>query len=317
MIHIRNLIFGLLCLCLLLSSCQQNSCQLEPTIVYSPPKQLISRLPTSFPRITPEEFRQDWGKELVIGTRFALEMDYYRAITGYKRALFLISAKKYPERKLEIEYGIIQSYYLGGKYQDVIETYEFGAINEAAKKFPAYDDLLIILYDSYKRTGQSDKACLVLQLIEEGNPETAERLQLSEDVKEGNLCAISEAAQEDPNVSIFLTSYACSTKSVKTAQVLNAIFPGAGYYYVGQKQTAITSFLINTLFTAAAYYCFDQGNIAAGLILTSLETGWYFGGINGAGLAAKEFNERLYECSAKEFMLEQRLFPVLMIQHAF
>ena len=95
------------------------------------------------------------------------------------------------------------------------------------------------------------------------------------------------------------------------------LLPGAGYYYVGQKKAALTAFVINSLFTAAAYQFFAKGYPAAGFITLSFEAGWYFGGINGAGLAAKEYNERLYEVKAKDFMLKERLFPLLTFETSF
>ena len=45
--------------------------------------------------------------------------------------------------------------------------------------------------------------------------------------------------------------------------------------------------------------------------------GWYFGGINGAGLAAQEYNERVYERLARDTMIENKLFPILMLEKAF
>ncbi len=115
----------------------------------------------------------------------------------------------------------------------------------------------------------------------------------------------------------FFSEYCCKAKSVKKAQMLNAILPGAGYYYVGQKKSALTSFIINTLFTAAAYQLFDKGYFAGGLIVSSLELGWYLGGINGAGLEAKEYNQSIYNTMAKDTMAQNRLFPVLMFETTF
>ncbi len=98
---------------------------------------------------------------------------------------------------------------------------------------------------------------------------------------------------------------------------MNAILPGAGYYYVGQKKTAVTSFLINALFIGTAWVFFQQKNVPAALITLSFETGWYFGGINGAGLAANEYNERLYEVNTKEQLFENKLFPLFYFKKSF
>lgn len=297
-----------------LCGCQANSHLLEPSISYSPPTCLVETLPSAFPPITPKEMRQEWAKELIIANNFAMEIDFYRAITAYKRALIL-SSHASQERRWQIEYGIIQSYYLGGKYAEALEAFEKSQLADLPYAFPALDDLLLILADSYRQVGECAKAERILSIIETRNCQTAEKLHIYEEVQTGQLDALSREADE--GIGCFFNSYCQQAKSVRKAQVLNAVLPGAGYYYVGQKQAAITSFVINTLFIAAAYHFFNQGNYAAGLIVSSLESGWYLGGINGAGLAAKEYNERLYEATAKDFLIKNKLFPVLMLQYAF
>ena len=101
------------------------------------------------------------------------------------------------------------------------------------------------------------------------------------------------------------------------AQTLNAIIPGAGYLYLGQTQSAFTSFALNGLFLATAGYFVHEHNYAAALITLSFESGWYLGGIAGAKDAAKLYNERLYETHAHHHMRDQKLFPILMLNHGF
>lgn len=300
---------------LVLSGCQTNSCQIEPQIVYAPPRQFVESLPSAFPPLSVKEYRQDWGKELIIANAFARELDLYRAITSYKRALILLPGNLI-ERRQEIEYGIVLSYYLGQKYQDVVETFEHGVLCNATDTFPAYDDLLIILYDSYHQLGKEERASKFLNGLDHGDNDLVSRLQLSEAVQKADFCTLTSPPFAE-TADAFMMTYNSQAKSVSKAQTLNAVIPGAGYFYVGQKQTAFTSLMINALFIAAAYHFFEHGNIAGGIIVSSLEFGWYFGGINGAGLAAKEYNERLYDCTAKEFMLQRKLFPVLMLNYAF
>lgn len=307
------------CLALLLTSCQKNSCCLEPTICYTAPKRLISHLPSPFPSLSTAERATEWGKELDIANHFARETDYYRAITAYKRARFLIP-RETTERRQQIDYGIILAYYLGGKYQDAVEAFEVSDLAAAGPAFPAFGDLLVLLYDAYSQDCRIDRAEAVLELIHKHSEETADDLELYQSVVDGDVCDAMDRAERHPNCMTLLPhleDYCSCALSVRKAQTLNAILPGAGYYYVGQRQSAFTSFLLNTLFTAAAVYFFDNGNIPMGVILTSLETGWYFGGINGAGLAAKEYNERLFEQSGRELLMENRLFPVLMFEFSF
>ena len=73
----------------------------------------------------------------------------------------------------------------------------------------------------------------------------------------------------------------------------------------------------NGLFIAAAVHCFQHNHLAAGIIFTSFEAGWYFGGIYGAGEEAKTYNERLYEKKITPLMNQKGLFPVFMLQYGF
>src|SRR6185437_7877212 len=110
--------------------------------------------------------------------------------------------------------------------------------------------LLIMMEDSYWQTDQLEKACRIMNLIETRSTETVSNLELSEEIKNADLCAIQERSQAcdeiAPALSEFLQCYHSQALSVKKAQTLNAILPGAGYYYVGQKNAAFTSFVINS-----------------------------------------------------------------------
>lgn len=310
--------FGIL-LCFLVSSCQPTRCALEPCIGYTPTQRLIEKLHDPFPKLSTAERAQDWGKELFVGKAFAKEMDFYRAITCFKKALFLIP-RNHTERRLEIEYDILLAYYTAGKYQEAVETFESGRLNDASDAFPAYNDLLITLYDAYMQTDQPERACCIWTKISQNNECTANNLTLGTAIVEADFPTISQTAEctaASESVDQMLSTYCACHKSVNTARVLNAILPGAGYYYVGQKKSALTSFIINTLFIAAAYQLFDRGYIPAAIIVTSLETGWYFGGINGAGIEANQYNQCLYERVGRETMMQERLFPILMLEYGF
>ena len=302
-----------------LIGCQTINRKMEPTIIYSPPVHHIRELPSAFEPLSREEYCQEWSKELRLGDAFARELDLYRALTCYKSASILLPEENI-ERRLQIDYNIILCYYLGHKYQDAINIFEDSFLAQINAVFPAFNNLLVMLFDCYQETGQTDKVDSVFEMIERCSPETAEDLALYYDLKEGNLGRAEDRIACHPLRDEFtpsLASYHQFAKSPTKARRLNAILPGAGYYYVGQKRSAITSFIINSLFIAAAYQFFQRGYVAAGIITTSLETGWYLGGINGAGIEAEEFNTRLYEGSAINLLIHNKLFPVLTFETAF
>lgn len=302
-----------------LNGCALNSTKIEPSICLEPTKNDIRCLPSAFDPLTPAELETEWGKELLIGQRFGRDLDLYRAITAFKRALIIMPEMNI-RRRLQVEYSIVQSYYYGRKYCEAIQAFEESSFACMASDFPAFHDLLIMIHDCYYKMCEFDKAEKILQVIEKRNSELANDIQISLAINEGNIPCIRNLATSSDKcepVTGFLNQYCCCSKSPPKAQALNAILPGAGYYYVGQRRAAVTSFITNGLFIAAAYHFFHHGNWAAGLITTSLETGWYIGGINGAGLAAKEYNEKLYNTLGKGMMIRNDLFPLLMLETSF
>ena len=302
-----------------LAGCYRVPDKIEPQVNFSVQDKYLKSLPPAFPPLTPQERIEPWGQEYLIAQKFAEHLDLYRAITTFKRSEFLLPAG-YPMRLEEIQYQILLSYYLGKRYEEVTREFTHSALYTATKTFPAYHDLLIIMYESYLEVGDDEKAEYILRVIQHHYPDTAKKLELSTIMLEGDLDKIQVAERSDPSktyLTDLLDNYDAKKKSVGKAQTLNAIFPGVGYLYVGQKQSALTSFLLNGLFIWAAVHFYTQGHIAAGIVTTSFEAGWYFGGIYGAGESAKLYNERLYEENAYPALNRNGLFPVLMLKYGF
>jgi hypothetical protein len=314
-----NRALSLLLIVTLLASCYRVSDKINPQVNYQIQDEHFAKLHSAFPPLTAAEQKSDWGRELLIAHAFAEELDLYRAVSTYKRALILVPANE-PQRKLEIQYEILLCYFVAKHYDEVVEAFEKSALPNVDQTFPAYRDLLLMLYECYRELDWPEKQQRILELMQKTDPVTAEQLQISRAIREGDLGAIECFASTFPNDSYLddlLNCYAAQKKSVAAAQTLNAFLPGAGYLYIGQRKSALTAFLLNGLFIAAAYQFFHHGHIAAGLITTGFETGWYFGGIYGAGEEAKYYNERVYENNASLILNEKKLFPTLMIEYGF
>jgi hypothetical protein len=309
----------LLLFCAIFGACQRVPDKIEPTMSYAVQDRYLLSLPTPFTPLSDEEKSQGWGREMQIGFGFAHQLDLYQAINSFRRAQFLIPPDE-EMRSLEIQYEILLCYYLGKKWPDVIYTFDHSRLRYADETFPAFQDLLLILYEAYSQEKMENQAEKILQMIQHYYPEEGQKLILSTALIQGDLPAVEAIADTPPPkpyLDNFLAQYESQKKSIGKTQLLNAIIPGAGYLYLGQRQSAVTAFFLNGLFIAASAYFFDQGNIAAGLIFTSFEAGWYFGGIYGGGLEAKAYNERLYETLATPMMNRERLFPALMLNYAF
>lgn len=318
MFHFKNIFFALLA-CLAFSSCQRVGDKIEPTLSYSVQDKYLLSLPSPFPPLSENEMAEDWGREMQIGFRFAHELDLYQAMTAFKRAEFLIPNNE-QTRLVEIQYEILLCYYMGKKWNDAIYFFERSELRYVNQDFPAFHDLLLIMNEAYQEAGMENKSEKFLHVIYNNYPAEGEKLFLSKALVQGDLSTVELIAAGPPEqvyLENFLDEYKSRKKSVATAQTLNAFLPGAGYLYLGQNQSATTAFFLNGLFIAASTLFFLDGNIAAGVIFTSFEAGWYFGGIYGAGLEAKAYNERLFESMATPMMNRERLFPALMLNYAF
>ncbi|HSW72812.1 MAG TPA: hypothetical protein VLG44_05345 [Chlamydiales bacterium] len=298
-------------------SCYRVPDTIEPKISSSVEERYIQTLKSPFSSLTNEEKTTDWGKEYAIGLAFAKDLDFYRAISTFKRAEILIPTDD--KRKLEIAYYITYCYYLGKKYEEAIYYFERTDLHHVDRSFSAYHDLLLLLYECYLELGEVEKASKIQELIGIAYPETESHISLYAALMEGDLEKERSFAMKEgfQNLNPMLKEFERNKKSVFGAQALNALIPGAGYLYVGLKKSALTAFLLNSLFIFASYEFFKHGYIAAGAITTSFEMGWYFGGIYGAGEQAKYYNERVYENLASPMMNRDKLFPVLMLKYAF
>lgn len=313
------------------ASCARVPTCIEP-VVQAPPhpkevqreKRFLLCLPpdfsvSPFAPLSPAEQGTDWGKEYKIALCFAEDFDLYRAITGFKRALCLIPSDA-NGRRMELEYMITLAYYLGQKYVEVVYAVESTDLLCIDATFPAWRDLLLILYESYEKVGRPEHAAHMVKLLEQQDPEAVCKLTLLSIVKQADfdaLCQEAQLNQEHAYLDRMMGGYRAAAKSIRRAQTLNAMLPGAGYWYVGLKQTAVTAFLINGLFIAAGVHLLNEGHGAAGAIVLSLEGGWYFGGIAGAGYAAKAYNEHLYCSYANKITQREAYFPSMMLNYTF
>ncbi len=301
----------------LCAGCYHVPDKINPRLDYEVQDKHFATLQSAFPPLSEEEKHSAWGREVLIAHVFAEQLDLYRAISTYKRAEILCDNST---RKLEIQYDILLCYFLAKRYDEAVCEFDRTPLANVDKTFPAYHDLLLILYECYRELDWPERQQRILELIQKDYPETAEKLQISAALREGNLDEIKVYAngfKNDSYLDNLLDNYYSQKKSVATAQTLNALLPGAGYLYIGQKTSAFTALLLNGLFLFAASEFFIHGHNAAGIITTLFESGWYFGGIYGAGEEAKYYNERVYERNASHILNDTKLFPVLMLEYGF
>ncbi len=263
--------------------------EIQPKVEYQIQDRILTSKPSPFPPISPEEEKQEWAKEYRIAAHFASELDLYRAISTLKRAKILLPPES--NRKMQLEYQILYCYYLGRQYENFLDEFDKSELRKVSSSFLPFQDLLLMLFDSYRILHKDKQKEKILEIIQQHSPPLTEKLLLSSALLEGNLSYLKEKNE----LKTFLSFYEREKKSSTKAELLNALLPGAGYFYLEQKRTAITALATNGLFLAATLEFFHRGFIAAGLITASFEVGWYVGGLYGAAEGeGKVFNRHRF-----------------------
>jgi len=273
-----------------------------PPLSLVPDAWSIKRLPSGFPALNPQEGA--WAQEVIIGRAFAREADFYRALTAFKRALILLPADQ-TDRRLEVQYDIVLSYCLAQRWQDALMAYRSSELSQAPPTFPAHRDLLLLVQEI---------------LLQTGDPEGAARIDRGlsdQDRSDSQIARVLQNREwEQVELPEFQQPFTTHRKSPERAAFYQAIFPGAGYWYVGQTRAGITSLMLNALTTAATVALACHHQWAAVALVGSVELGWYMGGINGAALAAHQWNRQLGEQLATP-LLTQRKAALFRLEYAF
>lgn len=298
---------------MLLTSCHFVPKKIAPKLSYAIRDTQLAGRSAPFAPLTEEEKATPWGIEYRIGQGFAKKLDLYRAITAFERAEIL-APTDHP-RKLEMEHQILLSYYLGKRYKEIDQLISQSPLAKVDPSYPAFVDLLTILFDTKMALDQEEKACQILELIQKQDEKVYTALLIGAALKGADFERIQ--AFKLPQLDALLTSYEGLKKSPKLAGICNALLPGAGYFYVGQLQTAITALLLNTLFILSTLTFFRKKFIALGLLFLSFEIGWYGGGIYGASSAAVYYNQRVYEELATPLMNQHHYFPIHQLKYGY
>ena len=283
----------------------------------------IHSLPPAPPLLTQDEQQTSWGQEYRLGQRFASDGDYYRASTCFYRSRFLLDNPNSPHAA-QLLHALLVTYALGGKYQEAIDAWERDQATIQISDPDLARDCISLLFEAYVHTNHEDKASQLLTILP-ADDQLRTRLPLFERICTNSDDSLSSAppiaaligTTEHEEAKALAATYALSRKAPKTARILNAVLPGAGYLYVHQYQTAFTSFAINALFIGATWQLISAHQLAAGIIAGGFEGGWYLGGIAGAGLSADIYNQRLREQLGKPYLESHHLFPLNQLHYGW
>jgi hypothetical protein len=232
--------------------------------------------------------------------------DYFRAITEYKRFLFL-----YPTdaRAGRVQLQVGRSYQRGQQWDEARQTFERTAqqhsdaairaeaayligetsfqqgryaqaiadlrpVAEAHGQTPLGEQARYLLGWSYLRARQWPEASQTFEAIDMASPLFPSSRALAEAAREG---------EQLPR------------KSPALAGLMSAVIPGSGHFYSGRWRDGTIALLLNGAFLAAGIEAVSAGNEAAAGVLLFFEAAWYSGAIYGAVNAAYKYNRDLEE----------------------
>jgi TolA-binding protein len=234
------------------------------------------------------------------------EGDYFRAITEYKRFLFLHPA--------DARSGIVQlqiglSYQRGQQWDDARQTFEAIAQQHPDPKIRA--EAAYLIGETAFRQGRYAQAIADLRPVAQqyGPSSIGERARYLLGWSYLRTRQWLEASQTfasiDTASSLFPSSRALAEaaregkhlprKSPALAGLMSGIIPGTGHFYTGRWRDGTVALLLNGAFLAAGIEAVSAGNEAAAALLLFFEAAWYSGAIYGAVNAAHKYNRDLEE----------------------
>lgn len=220
--------------------------------------------------------------------------DYYRAITEYRRYIFITPK---PENKNFANLKIALAYLEGNELDiafDSLDTIAHQQNNNYAEiarlrlagglyKDKQYNNAISIISPTKATPNNKQEINSFLGLchLHNGNIEKAQTYFSStkNSVMNNNLLTASNEYKDIPEKRKWL------------AGTMSAILPGSGQLYVKRPHDAAWAFLLNTIFLSATYYAFDNDEIVAGIFAASLESVWYTGNIYNAVNGARKYNQ--------------------------
>lgn len=229
------------------------------------------------------------------------EGEYYRAITEYKRALFLAPAESTAVRELAI-LGIGGALHSGAEYFRSAEWLQAHLMD--LRTGESRSEGLRLIYRSLLACGAGDRLLEVTRATGDSTPD-AELYQGLAHARMGRWAEARAVFQElsaDERYGSMAAAYTllaregeqAKRKSPGLATVLG-IVPGLGYWYAGHRQTAIASLLVNGIFVGGTIQAFRADQDILGGFLCLLTASWYGGNIYGSAGAARRYNDELQD----------------------
>lgn len=259
-----------------------------------------------------ESFEPQINQEICISKKLISKKEYAMALHSLNKAQALSE-----QVNREIEYLQLVCYYLTQQYAKAKEVFEQSSLLYLEKSSKYYDPVLTMLLECYEKVGEKTKADHVISKLLEAHTQNPFQLMIAQAVYRedfSKLGALAYQLDEKLDLTKWVDAYRQKLKSPKKAKWYSLLLPGLGYYYAGQSQSAITSFLVNGLLIAATAQCVVTKLYPLAIALGTFECGWYFGGAFGAMRSAKQYNHILFQELEAQLKDKTQLLPDLSLE---
>jgi TolA-binding protein/TM2 domain-containing membrane protein YozV len=242
--------------------------------------------------------------QLKLAEAFMAEGEYYRAVTEYKRFLFLFpDAEKADYARFRV--GL--AHYRGGEYETAAQTFAtvretHGTIGYAADS-GYFEGLSLWKLGRFDRAGTAFDGVVATDPASEYAPlALLGKSLVSFDAKNipgcrSELVRFLSSYPEDSRadnvretIALLDKNQPLPRKSPVLAGVMSAVVPGSGYLYAGRTGDGITALIVNGLFIAGTVVAIHQENYAVAAIVGGIGLPFYVGNIYGSANAATKWN---------------------------
>jgi tetratricopeptide (TPR) repeat protein len=226
-------------------------------------------------------------KQLSFANHLFEEGDYFRAITEYKRLLFISSN---PEEQLFAHQRILFSFKRAGRFEEAAAYLD----NFADEQFKNTEKgkLYLLMHNTgqarqYLKLVNSDTARMIVgwSYMMDGDWDHSEQAFLSVTQNSDLLSTATRLATYAGEAE-----HSIPTKSPVLSALLSAIMPGAGRCYTERPGDGLFSFLTVAIPAVASYLYWRDDRTRACIIAAGFAGAFYLGDIYGSVMSAHQYN---------------------------
>lgn len=254
---------------------------------------------------------------LDFGEQLMRDGEYFRAITEYRRFLFL-----YPNdsRRPMVHFRLGLALYRGESYAEALTT--FREVTQQYPQSPYSQQAWLWQGESLMRQTHFEAAERIYRAISQQLPDhelghlaTYQAAWTLVYRRQWQAAADQFKRVQSPSplqkpaqrlATEVLDGASLPHKSPLLAGILSGFLPGAGQLYNGRPGDALLAFLLNGLFVFGIVEALEHDEIAIAGVLGFFEAGWYTGNVYGAVNGAHKYNRHTTETFLRN--LENRFY---------